>query len=92
MIKNKNQKKGHFIGDKQMIREIIEPKIEEYVLRIPKEYLNRKVEILILPLDGIEVSSGTTQVLRETAGLLSDQKIDPLAWQNEVRNEWSERI
>ncbi len=32
-----------------MIREIIRPKSQEYTVRLPKEYLNREVEILILP-------------------------------------------
>lgn len=34
-----------------MVRQIVEIKNEEYNLKIPKEYLNRKVEILILPYD-----------------------------------------
>ncbi|MEA3522395.1 MAG: hypothetical protein U9R50_05425 [Campylobacterota bacterium] len=34
-----------------MIREIIKPQQEEYTIHIPKEYLNHKVEILILPFD-----------------------------------------
>ena len=75
-----------------MIREIIEPKIEEYVLRIPKEYLNRKVEILVLPLEGAEVSPSTAQILQATCGLLSNHKIDPLTWQKDIRKEWSDRI
>ena len=32
-----------------MLREIIKPKSEEYILHIPKEYLNQEVEILVLP-------------------------------------------
>jgi hypothetical protein len=32
-----------------MLREIICPQIEEYMLHIPPEYLNKKVEILVLP-------------------------------------------
>ncbi|KIM09039.1 MAG: hypothetical protein KU38_09395 [Sulfurovum sp. FS08-3] len=32
-----------------MVREIIKPKSEEYILRIPKEYLNQEIEILVLP-------------------------------------------
>ncbi len=33
-----------------MVREIINPQSEEYVIRIPKEYIGTQVEILILPL------------------------------------------
>ena len=32
-----------------MLREIITPKNDEYILHIPKEYINTKVEILVLP-------------------------------------------
>lgn len=32
-----------------MVREIIKPTSESYVLHIPKEYINQEVEILILP-------------------------------------------
>ena len=34
-----------------MIREIIIPQTREYMLRIPGEYLNQKVEILVLPFN-----------------------------------------
>ena len=34
-----------------MVREIIEVKSGEYRLKIPVEYMNRKIEILILPYD-----------------------------------------
>ena len=32
-----------------MVREIIKPVSEVYNLHIPKEYINKRVEILILP-------------------------------------------
>lgn len=34
-----------------MVREIIKPTSENYVLHIPKEYINQEIEILILPFD-----------------------------------------
>lgn len=34
-----------------MVREIVIPQTREYVLHIPGEYLNRQVEILVLPFD-----------------------------------------
>ena len=34
-----------------MVREIIEVEDEIYNLHIPKEYLHKKVEILVLPFD-----------------------------------------
>jgi hypothetical protein len=33
-----------------MYREIIKAKSEEYLIKIPKNYLNKEIEILILPL------------------------------------------
>ncbi|WP_266095995.1 hypothetical protein [Aliarcobacter cryaerophilus] len=33
-----------------MIREIVTPTNTNFTLKIPKEYLNRQVEILVLPL------------------------------------------
>jgi len=32
-----------------MLRKIIKPNSENYMIQIPKEYINKKVEILILP-------------------------------------------
>lgn len=34
-----------------MVREIVEVKSDEYKLKIPGEYMHRKIEILILPYD-----------------------------------------
>ena len=34
-----------------MIREIITPKSENYYVNIPKEYINKKIEILVLPFE-----------------------------------------
>lgn len=33
-----------------MLRKIIRPKNVNYNIRIPKEYLNQKIEILVIPL------------------------------------------
>ena len=30
-------------------------------------------------------------ILKKSAGILSDQNIDPLKWQEEIRSEWDER-
>ncbi len=34
-----------------MIREIITPTNEYYTLKIPKEYINKKIEIILKPYD-----------------------------------------
>jgi len=40
-----------------MLREIITPQTQDYTVKIPLEYLNTKVEILVLPLDEPEIES-----------------------------------
>ncbi|MCB1189837.1 MAG: hypothetical protein KDK90_05360 [Leptospiraceae bacterium] len=34
-----------------MLREIVIPKASEFVIKIPMEYINRKIEILVFPID-----------------------------------------
>lgn len=74
-----------------MIREIVTPKSENYYINIPKEYINKKVEILVLPFEtSIENRSKTTEqdILSQTKGILSIKKVDPLVWQNSIRDEY----
>jgi hypothetical protein len=37
-----------------MIREIIRPEKEQLIIDIPKAYVNKEIEILVFPLQGIE--------------------------------------
>ena len=75
-----------------MIREIIQPKSEEYLLHIPQKYINQEIEILVLPFDYTQKNKSDNnnfkQLSKKTAGLLSKRNIDPLKWQEEIRNEW----
>jgi len=76
-----------------MLREIITPQTQDYMVKIPAEYLNTKVEILVLPFSENEISSvETTDLIKKTAGILADQQVDPLKWQHEMRQEWDDRI
>jgi hypothetical protein len=76
-----------------MLREIITPQTQDYMVKIPAEYLNTKVEILVLPFSEDKISSvETTDLIKKTAGILADQQIDPLKWQHEMRQEWDDRI
>jgi len=34
-----------------MLRKIIVPKENQYTITLPNEYLNRKIEVLVLPFD-----------------------------------------
>lgn len=76
-----------------MLREIIELKEQDYLLRIPKEYLNRRIEILVLPFDGEvnESNRNNEEILKKTAGILKNRNIDPVKWQQNIRSEWDDR-
>ncbi len=52
-----------------MIRQIIIPENEHIVIRIPKEYIHRKTELLLLPFEHDETISHT-----------DDEDIDGLSW------------
>ena len=64
-----------------MIREIVTVKDEFYSVKIPKEYVNKKVEILVLPFE----ESNISKILKKTSGILKDRSIDPIKWQEEMR-------
>ena len=75
-----------------MVREIIKPVSEIYNLHIPKEYINKRVEILILPFSYNENDKNIEQndnVLKKTSGILKNTNIDPLKLQEEIRDEWN---
>jgi hypothetical protein len=75
-----------------MLREIITPQSNEHTVHIPSEYINTKVEILVLPFSDsqtAEVQKDKKSIFSKTAGLLHAQNIDPLVWQDEIRSEWN---
>lgn len=47
-----------------MIREIIRPSSSNYNIHIPEEYINKEIEILILPFSLTEKSHGSKQNLK----------------------------
>lgn len=79
-----------------MLREIIKPESESYILHIPKEYIDKEVEILVLPFEepnspdsnNFQKINKKDNVLANTAGLLSDKNINPVEWQRKLRDEW----
>ena len=74
-----------------MIREIITPKSQEYTVHIPKEYINTEVEILILPFvypKAKKENKDEKNIFAKTVGLLASKNIDPIEWQNKMRDEW----
>jgi len=74
-----------------MLREIVTPQSRQHIVHIPEEYINTKVEILVLPFANVESNKSvrdTENIFAETAGILRGQGIDPVAWQKEIRSEW----
>lgn len=78
-----------------MIREIIHPTTENYTIVIPKEYLNKDVELLIIPLDSKNGEDSDKmrklEIIRNSAGLIKKEDFDPIKWQDEIRDKWNER-
>ena len=74
-----------------MVREIIVPTQQKHTVYIPQEYLEKKVEILILPYDTDKASTPAqtdNTVFSQTSGILADRNIDPAEWQRAIRSEW----
>ena len=63
-----------------MIREIVRPTSTEYIVHIPDEYIDKEVEILILPLntDRIVGKVIDKELFSSTAGILRPNGIDPV--------------
>ena len=64
-----------------MLREIIIPNNEHYDLHIPKEYINRSVEILVFPV-GDDYDEDKNIVLA--------QKSSMQGWDNEDDEVWND--
>jgi len=78
-----------------MLREIITPQTQDYTVKIPLEYLNTKVEILVLPFSENQANtslhqrktSDLRQLLRNyPVGNRSSSEIDQQI--NLLRDEW----
>lgn len=60
-----------------MLKEIIHPKTQEYLLHIPKEYLNTEIEVLLIPLKEMHSISNNRVIgiTNKTSELLPSQKM-----------------
>ncbi len=79
-----------------MIREIITPTEQELKLKLPPEYLNRKVEVLVFPVNDDPMPTQDADALRkvfeQVVGVLKGKlDKDPVAWQRQIRQEWDGR-
>jgi len=61
-----------------MYQKTLIPKSKQITIQIPDEYVNHKIEIIIKPY---------YENIKKTAGIIKE-KIDPLKWQKELRDEW----
>lgn len=75
-----------------MFREIIKPTNEYYSLHIPKEYLNKDIEIIVLPLFDLKESKekSTPKIFnpKEFYGLASSSKEALDKYLTASKNEW----
>lgn len=74
-----------------MLREIIKPTSEYYSIHIPKEYINQEIEILVLPFSYEKENKvqqiDTNDIFASSSGILKYRNIDPIKWQEEIRND-----
>ena len=74
-----------------MLRMIIKPESNSYVIDIPKEYINTEVEILVLPFTydkTITLKNNNKNIFEKTSGILKHKNIDPVQWQKDIRSEY----
>ncbi len=80
-----------------MIRQIIRPTSQTYNLHIPKEYLNKEIEVLVLPIYTDKLNINVQEEENRSNTLLDFAKYqvmafneiqDPVQWQRNVRDEW----
>jgi hypothetical protein len=76
-----------------MLREIIKPSSEKYMIQIPKEYIDKEVEILVLPFvyeDNIKTKKVKNKFNPEefyNASNISKKDIDD--YLKSVKEEWN---
>jgi len=68
-----------------MLREIITPQSDEYMIHIPKEYINTKVEILVLPFAYTE-----EEIMRGVFNKYADSSkvdLEDNAWKQDIKEK-----
>lgn len=78
-----------------MLREIVKATSQEYILHIPMDYLNREIEILILPFSREAKAEfkddSFCDRIKKTSGMLKNKINDPVQWQKDIRGEWDKQ-
>lgn len=72
-----------------MYREIITPINQKHTIEIPKEYLNKEVEILILPFSYLPIESKRTLRSIDPMILLQTSSMQN-TWDNKEDEAWNE--
>ena len=62
-----------------------------FLKSLPKNLIQIESEIEVKKQPKKTSTSKENSIFSKTSGLLSSQNIDPLEWQNKVRNEWEGR-
>ena len=57
-----------------MIREIVRPKSQDFVIRLPDEYLNQDLEILLFPINSKKDKKYS--ITNSLSGILKNYNID----------------
>ena len=57
-----------------MIREIVKPKNQDFVIHLPDEYLNQELEILVFPINTKKEKNSS--ITNNLSGILKNSKID----------------
>lgn len=70
-----------------VVRKIIENSTNPLSIDLPKEYENRKLEVIVLPIDDANNKSGKKYNFSDLCGNL-EWKGDPLTEQRKQRDEW----
>ena len=84
-----------------MIRKVIKPSQRDFYIKIPVEYLNREIELIIFPLDDQEknhnfssTSQGKNKNIKSLKGIFSQYAdrskiaLEDEAWQMNVINKF----
>ena len=77
-----------------MIREIITPTRRELTVKLPEEYLNRPVEVLVFPVSDTSDSRGDPRrAFEQVIGILSPTQAEDMIHEVETdRLRWEERM
>jgi len=69
-----------------MIREIVKPKSQDFVIHLPNEYVNQDLEILVFPIQVKKEKQ--ISITENLSGILKNSKIDEKDYQKHLENKY----